>query len=293
MWKKRKVLRALLVAFWLEVGPRLPLARPTPPLLLLAVTGVAAGCCWAPILALRGVAGITTPPAQLAAASCHGLGRAAAAAALLLAVACPAAGLSFRLPAADAELRVGALNRAGASLDAAAAAARAAVLPEADRAAAVAVGCLTALCAGAAAAGGGPGACLGAALLLLLVAASFLAAASTPRCPAGLVDWSVWRVLGWLYCTTALPSSLTCSRCLSSSLNTIRRETAPAAVGRQVIGSSTLLCGATALLQLRLAAAGRLGSAAKLKPSCTGTLSTPRCWRPSQEQHQQRGKGEQ
>jgi hypothetical protein len=80
-----------------------------------------------------------------------------------------------------------------------------------------------------------------------------------------------------LYCTTALPSSLTCNLCLPSSLKTSSRETEPAAVGRQVMGSRVLLWGATALVQLRLAAAGRLGSADKLNPSCTGTLSMPRC----------------
>lgn len=123
------------------------------------------------------------------------------------------------------------------------------------------------------AAAGADGTCFARPLLLLEV----LTAASTPRCGAERLVWSLWRALGWLYCTTALPSSLTCSLCLPSSLNTIKRDTAPAVLGCQVIGSSTLLCGAIALLQLRLAAAGKLGSADMLKPSCTGNLSTPSC----------------
>ena len=114
------------------------------------------------------------------------------------------------------------------------------------------------------------GGCLSRASWLLLLLApliGFLMAASTLRTPAVRAHWSDWRALGWLYWTIALPSTFTWSLCLPSSLNTIKRDTAPAAVGRHVIGNSTLLCGATALLQLRLAAAGRLGSADKLNPS--------------------------
>jgi hypothetical protein len=83
--------------------------------------------------------------------------------------------------------------------------------------------------------------------------------------------------LGWLNCAVALPSTLTCSRCLPSSLKISSFETAPAVLGCQVIGSTTLLCGQTDALQLRLAAAGSAGSSDSEKPSCTGTFSAARC----------------
>jgi hypothetical protein len=118
VWKKRKVFLALLGVFWLLLP--LLLMRPAPLGVLPAVGVLAGASCMLP-LAPRGVAGGAMPPAPVA-ASCHGLGRAAAcclaalpagtlAAAILppACCGCDACGLSFRLPAADV-LRVGALN---------------------------------------------------------------------------------------------------------------------------------------------------------------------------------------
>lgn len=251
VWKKRNVFLLLLGAFWLE--PVRLLLRPRPLLALpAALIGVLAGAGWAPILEPLGVAGTTAPPTPLA-ASCHGLGRAAvlcvradaavaagplaaAGAALEPAAAWPGAwGLSLRLPAA--ELRAGALNRAGGATPLL----RAVLLPEAGLGPAAGSDCCCGSfgCVAVVAAAAGTD-CLCWAPALLLVRA-FLPAVSVPRRPEAREDWSVWRPEGWLYCITALPSSLTCSLCLSSSLNTSSREADPAAVGLQVMGSSTLL----------------------------------------------------
>jgi hypothetical protein len=60
-------------------------------------------------------------------------------------------------------------------------------------------------------------------------------------------------------------------------LNISSFETAPAVLGCQVTGSTTLLCGMTEALQFKLAAPGSAGSSDSEKPSCTGTFSAARC----------------
>lgn len=194
VWKKRKVFLVLLEAFTLELllmPPRLLLM----PLLVLAVfNGVHAGEGCRVLTFDLGVAGTLAKPA---AASCHGLGFAGPACTLVAAAvaaalapdsfapsACDAwPALSLRLPAADAELRVGALKRAGGSF-APEALAVLLLLPEAGLAATDPVASLgtadvgRSLCAVAAAAAAGlsSGSCL-------LLAVGFFTAASTPRCP--------------------------------------------------------------------------------------------------------------